>query len=106
LFLNDNFTLKQLLFVRFEEILFMSITGIFGYLAAVGTTISFLPQAIETIQTKNTAGISLPMYALFTIGTLFWLIYGIMSGSLQVAIANAVTLLFASIILVYKIKYK
>jgi len=84
----------------------MNLTGIFGYLAAFGTTISFLPQAIKTIQTKNTSGISLPMYTLFTIGTLFWLIYGIMSGSLQVAIANAITLLFASIILIYKIRYK
>jgi MtN3 and saliva related transmembrane protein len=84
----------------------MDIVTIIGYLAAFGTTVSFLPQAIKTIQTKNTSGISLNMYALFTIGTLFWLIYGIMSHSLPVAIANAVTLIFASIILVYKIRYK
>ncbi|MDB4903058.1 MAG: hypothetical protein JWQ63_2339 [Mucilaginibacter sp.] len=84
----------------------MNITAIIGYLAAFGTTVSFLPQAIKTIQTKNTSGISLSMYGLFTLGTLFWLIYGIMSGSLPVAIANAITLLFASIILVYKIRYK
>ena len=84
----------------------MDVTGIFGYLAAVGTTISFLPQAIKTIQTKNTAGISLAMYGLFTAGTLCWLIYGILSGSLPVAIANAITLVFASIILIYKIRYK
>jgi MtN3 and saliva related transmembrane protein len=84
----------------------MNITVIIGYLAAFGTTVSFLPQAIKTIQTKNTSGISLSMYGLFTLGTLFWLIYGIMSGSLPVAIANAITLLFASIILVYKIRYK
>lgn len=84
----------------------MNLTAIIGYLAAFGTTVSFLPQAIKTIQTKNTSGISLSMYGLFTLGTLFWLIYGIMSGSLPVAIANAITLLFASIILVYKIRYK
>jgi len=84
----------------------MNTTAIVGYLAAFGTTISFLPQAVKTIQTKNTSGISLPMYALFTLGTLLWLTYGIMSGSLPVAIANAVTLIFASIILVYKVRYK
>jgi MtN3 and saliva related transmembrane protein len=77
-----------------------------GYLAAFCTTISFLPQAIKTIQTKDTSGISLYMYGLFTIGTLFWLIYGIQSGAVPVAVANAITLLFASIILGYKIKYK
>lgn len=84
----------------------MNLTAIIGYLAAFGTTISFLPQAIKTIQTKDTSGISLGMYTLFTIGTLFWLIYGVMSGSLPVAIANAITLIFASIILTYKIIYK
>ncbi|WP_259071155.1 SemiSWEET transporter [Mucilaginibacter sp. X4EP1] len=80
--------------------------AIIGYCAAFGTTISFLPQAIKTIQTKDTSGISLPMYALFTAGTLLWLIYGITANSLPVAIANAITLIFASIILVYKIRYK
>jgi len=84
----------------------MNFTTIIGYLAALGTTISFLPQAVKTIQTKNTSGISLPMYALFTLGTLFWLIYGVSIGSYQVSIANAITLIFASIILAYKIRYK
>jgi MtN3 and saliva related transmembrane protein len=84
----------------------MNITALIGYLAAFGTTVSFLPQAIETIRTKNTSGISLSMYGLFTLGTLLWLIYGIMSGSMQVAVANAITLIFAIIILVYKMIYK
>lgn len=84
----------------------MNITQVVGYLAAFGTTISFLPQAIKTIQTKDTSGISLLMYSFFTLGTLLWLLYGIMSGSLPVAVANAITLVFASIILVYKIRYK
>ncbi len=79
---------------------------IIGLLAAFGTTVSFLPQAIKTIQTKNTSGISLSMYALFTAGTLLWLIYGLLSHSLPVTIANAITFIFASIILAYKIRYK
>jgi MtN3 and saliva related transmembrane protein len=84
----------------------MDIITLIGLSAAFGTTVSFLPQAIKTIQTKDTSGISLYMYALFTIGTLLWLIYGLMSHSLPVTIANAVTFIFASIILVYKLKYK
>lgn len=83
----------------------ITIPAIIGYMAATGTTISFLPQAIKTIQTKDTSGISLPMYILFTVGTLFWLIYGLSIDSYQVAIANAVTLVFASIILAYKLRY-
>jgi MtN3 and saliva related transmembrane protein len=84
----------------------MNTTTTIGYLAVFGTTVSFLPQAIKTIQTKNTSGMSLPMYALFTTGTFFWLLYGLSIGSYQVSIANAITLVFASIILVYKVRYK
>jgi len=84
----------------------MNLVTIIGYLAAFGTTASFLPQAIKTIETKDTSGISLPMYILFTVGTLLWLIYGVMAPSLPVAVANAITLIFASTILIYKIKYK
>jgi MtN3 and saliva related transmembrane protein len=84
----------------------MNTTTIIGYLAAFGTTISFLPQAVKTIQTKDTSGISLPMYVLFTAGTLCWLIYGLSIGSYQVSIANAITFVFASIILVYKVRFK
>jgi len=84
----------------------MNLVNIVGYLAAFGTTVSFLPQAIKTIQTKDTSGISLSMYAIFTVGTLFWLIYGIISPSWPVAVANAITLIFASVILTYKIIYK
>ena len=84
----------------------MDIVNIIGLSAAFGTTASFLPQAIKTIQTKNTSGISLYMYALFTLGTLLWFIYGLMSHSMPVTIANAITLIFASIILVYKLRYK
>ncbi|WP_448697297.1 SemiSWEET transporter [Mucilaginibacter sp. AW1-3] len=77
-----------------------------GYMAAFGTTISFLPQAVKTIRTKDTSGISLLMYTCFTIGTLLWLIYGLLSGQYPVATANAITFLFAVTILIYKIKYK
>jgi MtN3 and saliva related transmembrane protein len=74
--------------------------------AAASTTLSFLPQAIKTIRTKDTASISQSMYALFTFGTLLWFIYGIFSNNIPVYLANGVTLIFASIILIYKLRYK
>jgi MtN3 and saliva related transmembrane protein len=75
-----------------------------GLLAAFCTTISFLPQAIKTIRTRDTSGISLSMYFLFTAGTFFWLIYGIFTVNVPIIIANAVTLLFAGTILLYKFR--
>lgn len=77
-----------------------------GLSAAVCTTLSFLPQAIKTIQTKDTSGISLSMYSLFAFGTLLWLLFGIFTNNVPVLSANAVTLVFATIILTYKLKYK
>jgi MtN3 and saliva related transmembrane protein len=84
----------------------MTVTTAIGLAAAFCTTTSFLPQAIKTIQTKDTSGISLSMYSLFAFGTLLWFVYGLADNNLPVAIANGITLLFAVIILAYKIKYK
>jgi len=80
------------------------ITEIIGYLAAFLTTVSFLPQAIKTIKTKDTSGISLLMYSVFLIGVLFWGAYGILLKSLPMILANIVTILFAGTIWMYKVK--
>ncbi|MEO9211197.1 MAG: SemiSWEET transporter [Ginsengibacter sp.] len=84
----------------------MSTTTIIGLLAAIATTSSFLPQALKTIQTRNTFGISLGMYSIFSFGTLLWFIYGIMDIDWPIIIANGITLIFACVILAYKIRYK
>ena len=84
----------------------MNYINIIGYMATFGTTVSFLPQAIKTMTTKDTSGISLLMYTFFTIGTMLWLTYGILTNDVPVAIANGITCLFAIIILGYKIRYK
>ena len=84
----------------------LSSTTIIGLIAAVCTTISFLPQALQTIKTKDTKGISLSMYSLFTGGTLLWLIFGVMSTNYPIMIANGITLILALTILSYKIRYK
>ena len=84
----------------------MNAITILGFAAALLTTASFLPQAIKTIHTKDTSGISLFMYSLFATGTLLWFLFGLFSYNMPLVVANAVTLLFAIIILIYKIKYK
>jgi len=79
--------------------------SVVGFAAAFCTTASFLPQAIKTIKTKDTSGISLYMYLLFTIGTFFWMMFGIFSHNMPVTVANVITFGFASVILFYKLKY-
>jgi MtN3 and saliva related transmembrane protein len=76
-----------------------------GYIAALLTTGSFVPQAVKTIRTRNTAGISLAMYVIFTIGVVLWLAYGIALDSWPMMLANTVTLLLSAMILGLKIRY-
>lgn len=84
----------------------MTFISIMGFSAAVLTTAAFIPQALKTITTKNTKDLSLPMYLILTTGILFWLIYGILIIDYPIILANVVTLVFALIILVNKIRYK
>ncbi len=81
----------------------MSIQDGLGYIAATLTTASFVPQALLTLRTRNVAGISLGMYAAFTAGVTLWLAYGVALGQWPIILANALTLLLASVILVMKI---
>jgi MtN3 and saliva related transmembrane protein len=76
-----------------------------GYAAAVLTTTSFVPQAVRTLRTRETHGISLWMYVLFTIGVGCWLAYGLLLGSWPMIVANIVTLALATAILLLKLRY-
>lgn len=76
-----------------------------GFIAAILTTISFAPQALKTIRTKSTDGISLGMYVIFNLGVICWLIYGITSNDLPIIFANAITLLLTGTILFLKLKH-
>ncbi|WON76360.1 SemiSWEET transporter [Serratia sp. UGAL515B_01] len=80
----------------------MEWVSLIGYFAACLTTLSFLPQAIKVISTRNTQGISLLMYGMFVLGVLMWLIYGVLIDNLTVSLANLLTLLFALPILIIK----
>jgi len=74
-----------------------------GWAAAILTTVSFVPQAIKVIRTRDTASISLWMYVLFVVGIGCWLFYGIMKHDVPMTVANAITLILASVILITKL---
>jgi MtN3 and saliva related transmembrane protein len=76
-----------------------------GYAAAALTTGSFIPQAVMTIRTRNTSGISLGMYVVFTAGVAIWLAYGIVVHSGPMIAANTITLGLAGTVLALKLKY-
>ncbi len=83
----------------------MSPTEILGFLAAVCTTASFVPQVWHILKTRDTRALSLMMYLLFTVGVVLWLVYGIMIGSAPVIVANSITLVLALVILTCKVRW-
>lgn len=74
-----------------------------GYLAATLTTVSFVPQVLKTLRTRDTRSISLGMYALFSLGVALWLVYGVLIDAWPVILANAVTLGLTSTVLWHKL---
>ena len=79
---------------------------LFGFLAAVLTTIAFLPQLYKTWKTKSADDVSLIMLILFIIGLICWIIYGIKINSFPILAANIITFIFNFSILILKINYR
>jgi MtN3 and saliva related transmembrane protein len=79
--------------------------NIIGAVAASLTTFAFVPQVIKIWRSKSARDISLPMYACFTTGLVCWLIYGVLIASTPIILANIVTLLLATAVIVMKVRW-
>uniref|UniRef100_A0A7C3QTR5 MtN3 and saliva related transmembrane protein n=1 Tax=Leptospirillum ferriphilum TaxID=178606 RepID=A0A7C3QTR5_9BACT len=76
-----------------------------GFLAGALTTLSFLPQVIKVLRTRNTRSLSLLMYMLFSLGVFFWLVYGLLIRSPPIIFYNAVTFVLSVALLLAKIRW-
>jgi MtN3 and saliva related transmembrane protein len=76
-----------------------------GYMAAVLTTVAFMPQALKTIRSRDTRGISLSMYVIFTVGVGCWFGYGVFLGSWPMIVSNIITFVLAATILGLKLRH-
>jgi MtN3 and saliva related transmembrane protein len=81
------------------------IVNLIGSIAAICTTVSFVPQLIRVYRLKTAHDISLVMFLVFSLGVFLWLIYGIFIRSVPVMLANGATLVLSLAILALKIKY-
>lgn len=77
-----------------------------GFIAAILTTVAFIPQVYKVWQTKSVSGMSLTMYLIFFCGVLLWLVYGLIINSLPMIIGNAVTIVLTLIILYFLLRSK
>ena len=77
----------------------------FGYFAAILTTAAFLPQLVKTLKTKKAEDVSSITLIMFICGVGFWIIYGFKISSLPILVANIITLLLNSLILISKLYF-
>ena len=75
-------------------------------IAAVLTTLSFLPQVLKAWRSRSARDVSLLMLLLFLAGVLLWLCYGLALGSLPLILANAVTAVLILAILAAKLRFR
>jgi len=84
----------------------MNFESIIGFIAASLTTLAAIPQVIKVVKTKKTTDLSLSMYIIMTSGVFLWFVYGVLISDYPLIIANFVTFILVSVILIYKIKFK
>ena len=84
----------------------MSTTDLIGYFSAFLTTFAFVPQAYHSWNTRDLSGVSLPMYSIFSLGVLGWIVYGTLIASWPIIMANSVTLVLACAVLCLKLKHR
>ena len=70
------------------------------------STTVYLPQLIKTWKSKSAEDISWSMLVRFFTGIFLWLIYGTSIHDVPVICANMVILVLASIILIFKIRFR
>lgn len=65
--------------------------------------LGYMPQAIVTIRTRQTDGIAMPTFCMLGLGSLFFVINGILWGNIPLVITNVITLVCSVIIFAIKI---
>lgn len=77
--------------------------SLIGFAAGALTTLSFVPQLLKTLRTRQTRDVSGWWLACFIGGLLLWLSYGLLLASPPIVVANLATLLLTLPILAVKI---
>lgn len=83
----------------------MSGNELFGLIGGALATSGFIPQIIRILRLKSAREISLPFTLLLLIGTICWLIYGLLQNLPAVIFWNAILLVLMAILLYTKLKY-
>lgn len=78
---------------------------ILGWLGSIGLILGYLPQAIQTIRTRNTEGIALPTFLMMAVGGFCFMLQGLLHKPeiiWSLFITNLVTTTCSCIVFVIK----
>jgi MtN3 and saliva related transmembrane protein len=84
----------------------MNSIQLLGLAAGSLTTAAFLPQVVKTWKTRSAKDLSLGMFSLFCVGVALWLVYGLIVRDIPVIAANLITLMLASTLLYFKMRWR
>lgn len=79
------------------------IINIVGYAAAICMIFGYLPQAIATIRTRETDGIAMPTFLMLGLGSVLFVVQGILLHNYPLAITNSITTVCSVIVFGIKI---
>ena len=79
---------------------------VLGMIAALLTTLAFVPQVLRIYLTKSANDVSFLMFSIFSMGVLLWLVYGLLIGSAALIAANLATLALCVIVILLKLRYQ
>ena len=82
----------------------MTFVTLIGLVAALCTTISYIPQLKKIWDTGETEDISLTMFLILAGGIALWVVYGVLQGDGVIILANSVSLAFLCAILFFKLR--
>ena len=82
----------------------MDYVSVVGFLAALLTTTSNLPQAVKCWRTGETHDISFKAYTILTVGLATWVAYGWLKSDIPLIAANAISAAIALSIVAAKLK--
>ena len=74
------------------------IINIVGYAASICMILGYLPQAITTIRTRDTDGIAMPTFIAMGLGSIFFVIQGLLISNIPLVLTNVVTTVCSVII--------
>jgi MtN3 and saliva related transmembrane protein len=83
----------------------MDHTTIIGSVAALFTTIAYIPQAIKVHKTRHTRDLSIWMLGILTTGIFLWTLYGVFLMDKILILANSISFVISAYILFMKAKH-